>query len=262
MPALPTVFLSHGSPTTPLEDIPAKIFWRQLGERYEGVEAVLCVSAHWETDRPAVNPVAQPRTIHDFGGFPQALYEIEYPAPGAPDVARRVAELLADAGLAHDLDEQWGLDHGAWVPLMVMYPQAGMPVAQLSIQHDLDAARHIALGRALAPLRDEGILVLGSGGAVHNLGYWAQAPGPDTPTDVWAQEFQAWLDAVVERGDGEGLARYREQAPYAARAHPRADHFMPLLVAYGAAGEGARGTLLHQSWYWGDLSLAVYEFTS
>jgi 4,5-DOPA dioxygenase extradiol len=261
MKALPTVFLSHGSPTTPLEDIPAKAFWAELGRRYSGVKAVLSISAHWETEQPAVNPVERPVTIHDFGGFPQALYEIEYPAPGAPQLAARAGELLAAAGVAHDLDADWGLDHGTWVPLMVMYPQADMPVAQLSIQRSLDAQEHIALGRALEPLRREGVLILGSGGAIHNLGYWLKASGPDMPTDAWAQEFDAWLTAAITGGDERGLAAYRDEAPHAVTAHPRPDHFMPLLVAYGAAGVGATGSVLHRSWYWGDLSMAAYEFT-
>lgn len=261
MSVLPTVFISHGSPTTPLEDIPAKAFWAELGRRYDGVEAVLSVSAHWETDRPAVCTAERPRTIHDFSGFPPELYEIEYPAPGAPHLARRVAELLGAAGVEHELDDGWGLDHGTWVPLTVMYPSAGVPVAQLSIQHRLDAGAHIRLGRALEALRHEGVLVLGSGGAVHNLAFWFASPGPDTSTDLWALEFQAWLTDSLARGDQASLSRYVEAAPYATRAHPRADHFMPLLVAYGAAGEGARGSLLHDSWYWGDLSMAAYEFT-
>lgn len=261
MATLPTVFISHGSPATPLEDIPAKAFWAGLGTRCQGVHAVLSVSAHWETDRPALNPADRPRTIHDFSGFPRELYDIEYAAPGAPDLARRVDELLSAGGIDHELDDSWGLDHGTWVPLMVMYPGADVPVAQLSIQHHLDAPAHLALGRALQALRREGVLVVGSGGAVHNLAFWVASPGPDATTDVWALEFQAWLTETVRRGDDAGLAHYLEQAPYATRAHPRPDHFMPLLVAYGAAGEGARGRLLHESWYWGDLSMAAYEFS-
>lgn len=260
MPALPTIFLSHGSPTTPLEDIPAKDFWKALGTRLEGVAAILCISAHWETERAAIAPQERPRTIHDFGGFPRPLYEIEYPAPGAPTLAERVTELLTVANTAHDLDASWGLDHGTWLPLMVMFPDARIPVAQVSIQHHLDAAAHLELGRALGALRHEGVLVLGSGGAVHNLADWARAGGPDAPTDSWALEFHAWLTEAVERGDDEALVTYRERAPHAARAHPRPDHFMPLLAAYGAAGEGARGTVLHRSWYWGNLSMAAYEF--
>ena len=256
--ALPTIFLSHGAPTTPMEDIPAREFWTELGKAYREVAAVLCISAHWETSRPAVTGSAAPGTIHDFYGFPGELYEIEYPAPGAPLLAQRVAQSLVDAGLTCDTDRARGLDHGAWVPLLSMFPSAEIPVVQLSIQHNLDPTAHLRVGRAIADLREENVLIIGSGGAVHPLGYAPLSPG--APTDRWASEFFQWLDDAVTAGDVQSLVDYRTIAPYPERAHPRPDHYVPLLVALGAAGEGATGKLLHQSWYWGDLSMAAYEF--
>ena len=259
--SLPTLFLSHGAPTLPLEhDVPARAFLGTLGKKYDGIRAVLCISAHWNTPRPAVNAVPHPATIHDFYGFPRELYGITYPASGSPDLARRVSGLVTAAGLPCDTDTGRGLDHGAWVPLMLMEPGAGFPVVQLSIQGHLDPARHLALGEAIAPLRHEGVLVIGSGGAVHPLGDPTVALGEGVPTGAWAIAFNDWLNGAVTTGDRESLVRYRSLAPSAVHAQPYPDHFMPLLAALGAAGPGAKGKVIHQSWYWGNLGMGAYEF--
>jgi 4,5-DOPA dioxygenase extradiol len=259
--SLPTLFVSHGVPTLPLEQrVPAHTFLAGLGRQYPAPEAVLCISAHWNTPRPAVNAVMKPPTIHDFYGFPRELYGITYPAPGDADLARRVAGLVAAAGISCDTDTGRGLDHGAWVPMMLMYPDAGIPVVQLSIQGHLDPARHLALGDAIAPLRYEGVLVIGSGGAVHPLGDPTVALGDGMPTDAWAVAFNDWLNRAVTTGDRKSLVRYRELAPSAVHAQPYPDHFMPLPVALGAAGPHAKGTIIHQSWYWGNLGMGAYEF--
>lgn len=259
--SLPALFVSHGAPALPLEpDVPAHRFLTGLGNRFPKPAAVLCVSAHWNTERPAVNAVMKPPTIHDFSGFPQELYRITYPAPGNPDLAHRVAALVETAGLPCDIDAGRGLDHGAWVPLMLMYPSAGIPVVQLSIQDHLDPARHVALGKAIAPLRHEGVLIVGSGGAVHPLGDPTVALGEGIPTDSWALAFNEWLNRAVTSGDTDSLVRYRDRAPSAVHAQPYPDHFMPLLTVLGAAGPGAKGTILHQSWYWGNLGMGAYEF--
>jgi len=255
---LHTLFISHGAPTMAIEPIPAHEFLIELGSRYRDVEAVLCVSAHWATYSPAVNATETPETIHDFSGFPSELYRIEYPARGAPDLARRVAGLLEEAAIGCDVDQRRGLDHGAWVPMLLMFPQADVPVVQLSIQNHLDTAAHFALGRALEGIRREGILVVGSGGAVHPLGYGPLGPG--MPTDKWAVQFDDWLTSAVEKGDARSLIDYQTLAPFPERAHPYPDHYMPLLAALGAAGEGAKGTVIHHSWYWGNLGMAAYEF--
>ncbi|MGD0534767.1 MAG: class III extradiol ring-cleavage dioxygenase [Methanoregula sp.] len=259
--SLPTVFVSHGAPTLPLErGEPAREFLTTLGKRYPGVRAVLCVSAHWNTQRPAVNLAEHPTTIHDFSGFPSDLYRITYPSTGSKELAARTADLVESAGIPCDRDPDRGLDHGAWVPLMLMYPDARVPVVQLSIQGHLDPERHLALGEAIAPLRKEGVLILGSGGAVHPLGDPTVALGPGAPTGDWAVAFNDWLTRVLMSGDTESLAAYRSLAPAAEHAQPYPDHFMPLLVAHGASGRGSRGTVLHQSWYWGNLGMGAWEF--
>jgi 4,5-DOPA dioxygenase extradiol len=259
--SLPTLFVSHGAPSLPLEQgVPAREFLAGLGSRYPSPEAVLCISAHWNTPRPAVNAVMKPATIHDFYGFPNDLYKISYPARGDTAPARRAAGLITAAGIPCDTDTGRGLDHGAWIPLMLMYPDATIPVVQLSIQGHLDPARHLALGDAIAPLRQEGVLVIGSGGAVHPLGDPSVALGEGMPTGDWAVAFNDWLNRAVTTGDRGSLVRYRELAPSAVHAQPYPDHFMPLLAALGAAGPQARGRVIHQSWYWGNLGMGAFEF--
>ncbi len=255
----PVIFLSHGAPTLVLEDVPARDFIRKLGSQLSLPSAILCISAHWETPRPSVNAVEQNSTIHDFYGFPQELYRIQYPAPGSKEIAEQVSKVIIDSGLACDIDRSRGLDHGAWVPLSLMYPQAQIPIVQLSIQHQLQAREHYDLGRALTPLREKGILIIGSGGAVHPLGYFT--PRFDgSPPEGWAIEFEEWLTEKVEKGDHRSLIDYRKQAPYPERAHPRPDHLMPLLVVAGGAGPEAPGEKIHGSWTWGDLGMGAYLF--
>lgn len=255
---LPTLFISHGAPTLPLEDIPARNFLKELGSKYNKVKAVICISAHWATSTPTVNAVQRPETIHDFYGFPEKLYQIEYPASGDPQLAERAAELIQAADIPCNIDDKRGLDHGAWVPMMLMYPDADIPVVQLSIQNHLDPFLHLKVGRALEDLRNENILILGSGGAVHPLGYAGfRFSGP---TDKWAIEFDKWLTDAVTKGDEHLITNYRQLAPYPERAHPYPDHYMPLVAALGAAGKGAEGRVIHHSWYAGDLGMAAYQF--
>ena len=250
---LPSVFVSHGSPTLPFDDVPARDFLRGLGAKLGRPKAILVASAHWETPAPALNAAPRNATIHDFAGFPKPLYELRYDAPGAPALAKRAASLLAGAGLKTSIDAERGLDHGAWVPLMLMYPAADIPVLQLSVRSG--AAHHIALGRALATLRAEGVLILGSGGFVHNLGAidWNGGPEPE-----WARAFAAWTHQHLLARDQTALADYRMRAPYAAQAHPTEEHFMPLFVAYGAGGETA--LRLHSSVTLGSLRMDAYSF--
>jgi len=253
----PSVFVSHGAPTIAAGDTPVTAFLKVLGDVLGRPRAVLCVSAHWETDAPGVLGAAEPETIHDFHGFPEPLYRLRYPAPGAPDLARRVVELLADHDIPCTVSAKRGLDHGAWIPLMLMYPEAEVPVTQLSIQPDEGTAAHLALGRALAPLRNDGVVVLASGGAVHNLRYFR--PGsPEVPD--WARRFDDWLAAAVEAGDGEALIHYRARSADGAMAHPRDEHYLPLLVAWGAGGDGAKGRTLHRGFMDGGLSTAAFAF--
>ncbi|MGQ0585504.1 MAG: DODA-type extradiol aromatic ring-opening family dioxygenase [Reyranella sp.] len=252
--SMPTIFVSHGAPTLILGDTPARAFLASLGQQLPRPRAIVAVSAHWDTDVPAVSLARQPETIHDFYGFPDALYRLRYAAPGAPKLAERVARLT---GAAHDAHR--GLDHGAWVPAMLGWPEADIPIFQLSVQPAQSPAHHIALGRKLAALRAEDILVMGSGSATHNLRALVRGGGDSEP-EPWAQEFDDWLAETVEKGDEAALADYRAQAPNAVEAHPTDEHFLPLHVAYGAAGEGARGRALHRSFTLGSLSMASYAF--
>ena len=254
--SLPALFLSHGSPMLVFEDIPARHFIAGLGRQLQHPKAILCISAHWETERPTVSVAAAPETIHDFYGFPDELYRLHYPAPGAPTLARRVVELFEKAGIDSAIDGDRGLDHGAWNPLLLIYPQADVPVTQLSIQVQLGPAHHAKIGRALQPLRDEGVLVLASGGAVHNLRQFhidREQPAP------WAVSFDDWLADRIAAGDEEALLAYRQNRPDGALAHPRAEHLLPLFVALGAGG-GVAGRPLHRSFAHGSLSMAAYAW--
>ena len=220
--------------------------WAELGRRLPRPRSILIASAHWETELPMVATSRQPETIHDFGGFPPELYRIRYPAPGAPDTAQRALQLLRDASISATANGCHGLDHGAWVPLLRLYPDAGVPAAQISIQPSLDAEHHLRVGAALAPLVHDGVLLIGSGHMTHNLGEWiaeARRRGSmsinEGEPDPYVAEFTRWVDNALRSDDRKALAAWLEQAPHARRAHPTHEHFLPLMVAVGAAGRGA-----------------------
>lgn len=259
MTALPTIFLSHGSPMLALQDSPARRFLQTLGATLPRPRAIVVVSAHWETRVPAVSLAERPETIHDFGGFPRALFELRYPAPGAPDAARRTAGLLDAGGIPRAASGQRGLDHGAWVPLSLMYPHADIPVTQLSIVHGAGPGQHERMGRAIAALREEGVLVVASGSLTHNL-YEFRGQDLDAPVPHWVSEFGAWMKARIEAGDHAALLDYRRTAPYAAENHPSEEHLLPLYVAMGAAGPTARARQLHASFEHGVLAMDAYAF--
>ncbi len=256
-PALPVVFVSHGSPMLVFEAIPARDFLSGLAATLPRPEAILCVSAHWETASPAVSGVERPETIHDFYGFPPELYRLRYPAPGAPALAERVRATLAEAGIACTIDPARGLDHGAWNPLTLVYPEADIPVAQLSIQPQLGPAHHLALGQALAPLRHHGVLILASGGIVHNL---RQFHVDRENAADWALSFDGWVAERIAAGDADALVDYRRTRPDGSRAHPTDEHFMPLFVALGAGMGTGPGRPLHRSFAHGSLSMAAYAW--
>lgn len=258
MGARPAVFVSHGSPMLMFEPVPARAFLAELGSTLGRPKAIVAVSAHWETPAARASVAERPATIHDFGGFPDELYQVQYPAPGAPDVAQRAIALLAEVGIAAGTDPARGLDHGAWVPLSLMYPEADVPVAQLSVQTALGPAHHVAVGRALAPLREEDVLVLASGSATHNLMTMDYGRHDSPPT--WAREFDDWLATALERGDEASLVEYRRVAPHARQAHPRDEHLLPVFVAFGAGGAGAKGRRLHRSFTHGSLSMSAFAF--
>ena len=238
MKPLPTLFLSHGSPMHALSPGIVGDAWAALGRRIRRPDAVLIASAHWETSLPMLTGNPKPETIHDFGGFPKSLFEITYPAPGAPALAAQAVALLKDAGITAGIDGCRGLDHGAWVPLRWMYPAADIPVVQLAVQPARGTAHHVALGRALAPLRDANVLIIGSGHTTHNLRDWMTQRARTEPMR-YAVEFSRWLDTTLAARDEQALVDYRDRAPEAARAHPTEEHFLPLFVAYGAAGDDA-----------------------
>lgn len=257
MSRMPALFVSHGAPTLVMESVPARAFLRDLGAELPRPRAILAVSAHWLTEAPAVSAAPRPETIHDFHGFPAPLYDLSYPAPGDAALATRAGELLTGAGFNAGLDRARGLDHGAWVPLMLMFPAADVPVIQLALQPRLGAAHHLALGAALAALRDEGVLILASGGATHNLREF-RGHAADDPLEDYAAGFAQWLAQAVERGDRDALANYRRLAPEAARNHPTEEHLLPLHVAAGAArGPGRR---IHASSTYGILAMDAYRF--
>lgn len=237
MSALPSVFVSHGSPMFALEPGIAGRELKALTESLPRPEVIIMASPHWMTPRLSVTLSLQPETIHDFGGFPQPLYELSYPAPGAPVWAQRVIDTFAGAGITAQTDPQRGLDHGAWVPLMFMYPDADVPVVQVSLHPHFGPAQYLQLGRALAPLREHGALIVGSGSLTHNLYELRRESGP---TDPYVREFADWIANTLEHGDIEAMLDYRSRAPHAERAHPTDEHLLPLLFALGAAGEDWR----------------------
>jgi 4,5-DOPA dioxygenase extradiol len=259
MSSMPALFVSHGAPTLPLEDSPARHFIAGLGADLPPPKAILAISAHWETPRPAVSAATRPETIHDFHGFPEALYRLRYPAPGAPELARRVAGLLRERGLPADIDEARGLDHGAWTPLLLMYPDAQIPVTQLSVQPQQDPRYHWRLGEALRPLRDEGVLILASGSATHNLREF-RGRDADSEAAPWARAFGEWLADTLEHAATEDLLEYRTRAPEAVRNHPTDEHLLPIFVAAGAGAPDVPGKRIHTSYAYGVIGMDAYRF--
>ncbi len=235
MKTLPSIFISHGSPMHALEGGAAAEAWEQLAATLPRPKAILIVSAHWETNLPMLTGSAKPETIHDFSGFPDALYKIAYPAPGSGELAQHAKTLLGEAGFTAAIDGCRGLDHGAWSPLLHMYPTADVPVVQLSVQPELGPRHHYELGRALAPLSGEGILLIGSGHMTHNLRDWMLNLNRKDPVP-YAEEFQKWVHDRINADEHEALLEYRSRAPHAARAHPTEEHFLPLFFALGAGG--------------------------
>ena len=260
MTTMPSLFVSHGAPTLAIVDSPARRFLLELGATLPRPEAILVASAHWEAmGGPAVSLAPHPETIHDFGGFPPALYDIRYPAPGAPEHAGKAAALLEQAGFTVKLSAGPGLDHGAWVPLSLMYPDADIPVAQISVVRGASPATHRQMGRALAGLREQGVLIVGSGSLTHNL-YEFHGQPIDSPAPPCVTEFGDWMKARLDGNEQDALLDYRSRAPHAIRNHPTEEHLLPLFVAMGAAGDVARASRLHASFEYGVLAMDIYGF--
>jgi 4,5-DOPA dioxygenase extradiol len=254
----PALFVSHGAPNLILYDSPANDFFARLGKELDRPKAIIVASAHWEAPTAALNGSAQPDTIHDFYGFEPELYQQHYDAPGAPQLAAHAVGLLQRAGITADIDPRRGRDHGAWSPLKIIYPEVDIPTIQISLLAGGSSREHYKLGEALRPLREEGVLVIGSGSATHNLR--EMRPREDERMPEWAAAFAGWLRDAVARGDQEALLDYRARAPQAARNHPSEEHFMPLPVVLGAASPNTSGRLLHTSVTYGVLAMDAYAF--
>jgi 4,5-DOPA dioxygenase extradiol len=228
---MPAIFFGHGNPMNALSHNEWTEGWAAIGKQLERPRAVLCVSAHWYLPATLVSAMSGPRTIHDFGGFPRELYQVQYPAPGDPELARQVKEMLAP--LPVELDESWGLDHGTWSVLKHVFPEADVPIVQLSIDETQPAAFHFELGKRLAPLRDEGILIVGSGNLVHNLHTYAWGKHMPEPYD-WAVRFETAAKELMIKGEFEPLVNYDSLGRDALLAIPTPDHYLPLLYVLGA----------------------------
>ena len=259
MQKFPTLFISHGSPMHAINAGASGEVWAALTKELPKPKAVLMVTAHWETNLPMLSGAAKPSMIYDFNGFPEALYKINYAAPGSPDVAAKAQALLKDAGFTAGIDGCRGFDHGTWVPLLKMYPDADVPIVQLSVQTAMNPQHHYAVGRALASLAGDGVLIVGSGHLTHNLRDWMQSRGQAARVP-YAQACQGWVFDRLAAHDVDALAAYRSDAPDAARAHPTEEHFLPLFVALGAAGEDAKAERVFDGFEGSALAMDAYRF--
>ena len=254
---LPTIFFGHGNPMNALQDNDWSRGWAALGRRLPRPRAVLSVSAHWYVPATLLTAMARPRTIHDFGGFPRELFEVQYPAPGDLDLVRRVRELLQPLDVGED--RSWGLDHGTWSVLRHVYPDADVPVVQLSIDESQPPAFHYGLGRLPRPLRDEGILLIGSGDVVHNLHAYAWGRHPAEPFD-WALRFEAKARELMLQGDHHALVDYEALGRDAELSIPTPDHYLPLLYVLGASDEGDAVTFPVEGMDGGSISMLSVQF--
>lgn len=262
--AFPALFISHGSPDTAIADTQAAAWLRRMAADLPRPRAIVVASAHFEVSGGvAVSADPHPETIHDFGGFAPELYAMQYPAPGEPVLARRIADDLQVAGFPARAVDRRGFDHGVWVPLKLAYPDADIPVVSVSVDPRQGPEHHFRLGQALAGLGGEGVLVIGSGSFTHNLGeaFKALRTGRrsiDVPG--WVQDFTGWMNDRLAANDLDALLDYRRQAPYAVENHPTDEHLLPLYVAMGAGGEAASAKLVHDSAEFGVLAMTMWRF--
>lgn len=255
---MPAIFLSHGAP--PLADDP--LWTQQLAEWSASMpkpESVLMVSAHWEDDPLTLSATTTVPLFYDFYGFPKRYYEVQYPAPGAPQLADEVERLLNEASQSVKRDTHRGLDHGAYVPLVEMYPQADVPVLQISMP-TLDPRQLFTIGQRLAPLRDQGVLIVGSGFSTHNLREMNWHSGPDGHPPTWSVEFDDWLDKTLRARDLDALIDFQRTAPAPYLAHPRTEHFAPLFIALGASAQSGLESNTEVNGFWFGLSKRSVQF--
>ncbi|WP_457969975.1 dioxygenase [Pseudomonas sp. R4-84] len=253
---LPSLFISHGSPMLALEPGESGQALTRLAAQLPRPKAIVVVSAHWESDELLVSANPRPRTWHDFGGFPPDLYKVQYPAPGDPRLATQVADLLNATQLPARLDTGRPADHGVWVPLSLMYPEADIAVVQVSLPSRQGPTLQTRVGRALASLREQGVLVIGSGSITHNLRDLDWNAGPDS-IEPWAKAFRDWMVARLASNDETALHDYRRQAPHAVRSHPSDEHLLPL---YFARGAGGTFSVAHAGFTMGTLGMDIYRF--
>lgn len=250
------VFLAHGSPMLALTKIPAHQFLNNLGASLPKPKGIVILSPHWETNGQKVSAPGPLKTIHDFYGFPQALFDIDYPAEASAELVGEVMKLLGSNGIEAEEDASWGLDHGAWVPLSLLYSELSVPVVELSLPHGSTPESVHALGRSLAPLAKQGILLIGSGSTTHNLRRISQE---GSPTPAWASEFDKWIDDGLRQGQISWFSDL-ENAPNFRLAHPTEEHLLPLFFAMGAAGQDVPAELMHRSYSHGSISMSYYRF--
>lgn len=264
MTSMPTLFISHGGPNIVIDDMPARDYLTGLSRLLPRPKAIVVMSAHFETDGVAVVTDPKPGMIYDFGGFAPELYRMVYPAPGDPALAEKVLGLLNDAGLKPQKIERRGYDHGTWTPLLLAFPEADIPVVQASVDPRRDAAWHYSVGRALAPLREEGVLLIGSGHITHNLRalfpVMRSGAKPDSRLVEQVNAFTGWFAEKFATGDREAILEWKKRAPFPAENHPTDEHLMPIFFAYGAAGEAPRAERAHASKQLGFFAYDSYLF--
>jgi 4,5-DOPA dioxygenase extradiol len=253
---MPAIFFGHGNPLNALLKNVYTEAWSLIGKSIPRPKAILCISAHWYVPVTAVTAMTAPRTIHDFGGFPRELYEVEYPAPGSPELAQRVRELLAPVSVA--MDESWGLDHGTWSVLCHVFPPADVPVVQLSIDETKPPEFHFELGKRLSPLRDEGVLVIGSGNLIHNLHTYAWGRHEVKPFD-WAVRFEQQARAFLREGNDAPLVQYESLGRDAILAAPTPDHYLPLLYVLGLRRKGEAVSFPVEGFDGGSISMLTVQ---
>lgn len=258
---MPSLFISHGAPSLVLEECPARDFLEQLGAHLPRPSAIVVMSAHFEASETLIGAATNPETIYDFRGFPDALYQMTYPAPGDPALAKRMQKLLCNAGIEAKLDKQRGLDHGIWNPLKLIYPEAEIPIVPLSISPFGTPHHHAKIGETLAPLREEGVLLIGSGSMTHNLRrFFGGTYKIDSPPEPFARDFADWVAGRLAAGDIKALMQTPDAWPGGKENHPTDDHILPFYFAFGAAGPTPLATQLHRSTKYGVLAMDAYTF--
>ncbi|WP_339220209.1 class III extradiol ring-cleavage dioxygenase [Paenibacillus sp. FSL H8-0332] len=254
---MPSYFFAHGAPSIVLEDNAYTKLLKEFKDHMPKPKAIILFSAHWEETVQSVGAAATYDTIYDFGGFQDELYQMTYPAHGDPALVEQIQKLLTAGGVKNVRNEQRGLDHGAWAVLKLLYPETDIPVVAMSVNRDLPNAQQYEIGKSLAALREQDVLIIASGGTVHNL---RRLNWNSDEINGWAEQFDHWIQEKVEAWDTEALFQYEDLAPYAEMAVPTSEHFIPLFIAMGAGDQGRNAQLLHRSYQYGNLSLSCWQF--